>query len=74
MQRNVSDLSIVGLGENEKQMLDSYAEAVSSFWRTNRRPRIRQGVGWHKDSRGGTNSNLGLCVCVCVQKHKNVGA
>lgn len=67
-RRNVSDLSIVGMGENEKQMLDPYAGAVSSFWHTNTLPRIRPGVGGDKESQEGTKFKL-VCVCVFARKH-----
>lgn len=67
-QRNVSDLSIVGIGENEKQMLNPYAGAASSFWHINTLPRIRSELGGCKDNWGLRNS-----VCVCAYKDKRVG-
>lgn len=62
-RRNVSDLSIVGTGENEKQMLDPYAGAVSSFLHINTRPRIRPGEGGGEES---GRDKLKL-ACVCAQ-------
>lgn len=71
--KNVSDLNIVGMrGENEKQMLDPYAGAVSSFWHTNTLPRIRQGVGGSKRETGEGQTQTSVCVCV-FESAKNMG-
>lgn len=47
--------ALLAWGENEKQMLDPYAGAVSSSWHTNTLPRIRPRVGGGNKSQGGTN-------------------
>lgn len=70
-RRNVSDLNIVGMGENEKQMLDPYAGAVSSFWHTHCPEYIQEWVGAKRVREGQTQAYT--CVCVCVQKHENGG-
>lgn len=70
-RRNVSDPSIVGTGENEKQMLDPYAGADSSFWHTNTTQNAsRSGRGQRESGRDKVQLAL---ECMCVQKRENVG-
>lgn len=62
-RRNVSDPSIVGMGGNEKQMLDAYAGSVSSFWHTNTAQNMSRS-GWEQRESGRDKVKL-KCVCVC---------